>query len=292
MSTVALVLVVISAAMHAARNFLTKTALDKQAFVWLYELLGMLLFMPFLALFLYKNGFPPTGFLIFIVFSGLLHFLYWFFLTKSYDNGELSHVYPIMRSSPALVLLVSLTVLKEEITLLGFIGIILVAVGVYTINFKELSFSQVLEPLRAIRNERATQYAFLTLLSVTAYSIVDKLAVARMHPVIFAGLYPWLSMLFFTPYVFGLKGTSALRNEFAARKRSIVLCGFLGIFGYLLILIALSFERVSYVVGVRQLSVVFAVLLGTRVLDEGNRVIRLSASLIIFIGTLAIALAK
>ncbi|XPS82199.1 uncharacterized protein Dvar_02170 [Desulfosarcina variabilis str. Montpellier] len=38
MTIFAIVLVVLSAAMHAGRNYLTKKAGDKQAFVWWYEI--------------------------------------------------------------------------------------------------------------------------------------------------------------------------------------------------------------------------------------------------------------
>ncbi len=292
MSTLAIILVVISAAMHAVRNFLTKKALDKQAFVWWYELIGIFLFLPLLSFFIYREGFPAGRLLSFIAVSGIIHFLYWLFMAQSLEKGDLSHVYPIMRSSPALVLVFSVIILREDVSVLGLIGILLVAGGVYVINLKEISISHILEPFRAIRSERATQFAVLTLLSVTAYSIVDKAAVIRMHPVVFAGLYPWVSMLMFTPFVAGKKNSGSLRNEWKAHRLAIFACGFLGIFGYFLILLAMSFERVSYVVGTRQVSIVFAVLLGTGMLAEGNRQIRLVASILICIGTVTIAIAR
>jgi drug/metabolite transporter (DMT)-like permease len=292
MSTLAIVLVVISAGMHAVRNFLTKKAHDKKAFVWLYELFGITFFLPLLVFYLYREGFPSGDSLYFIAASGFLHFLYWLFLAKSLDRGELSHVYPIMRSSPAPVLVFSVLVLNETVSLTGLAGIGMVAVGVYMINLRGISLRQVLEPISSIRTERPTQLAFLTLVSVTAYSLVDKAAVSRMHPVIFAGLYPWLSMLFFTPFIAGKSEKNSLQREWKAHRLSILACGFLGIFGYFLILLALSFERVSYVVGMRQISVVFAVLLGAGILNEDNRWIRLFASIIIFFGTFTIAIAK
>ena len=46
MTPLAIVLVVLSAAMHAVRNLLTKKAADKQAFVWWYEIVGLLFFTP------------------------------------------------------------------------------------------------------------------------------------------------------------------------------------------------------------------------------------------------------
>jgi uncharacterized membrane protein len=50
-------------------------------------------------------------------------------------------------------------------------------------------------------------------------------------------------------------------------------------------------ERMSYVVGLRQLSIVFAVLLGGHLLREKNKQIRIASSIIIFIGAYLIAVA-
>ena len=113
MSTLAIILVVISAAMHAVRNFLTKKALDKQAFVWWYELIGIFLFLPLLSFFIYREGFPAGRLLSFMAVSGIIHFLYWLFMAQSLEKGDLSHVYPIMRSSPALVLVFSVIIHRK-----------------------------------------------------------------------------------------------------------------------------------------------------------------------------------
>ena len=139
MNKIVIILVVLSAVMHALRNFFTKKAYDKQAFVWLYEVFGLLFFTPVFAFVLFGEGFELSISLFLVLISGFVHFIYWFFLAKSLENVELSLVYPIMRSSPALVLVFSITVLGEEVSLLGGFGILLVAFGVYTINMEKIS---------------------------------------------------------------------------------------------------------------------------------------------------------
>jgi hypothetical protein len=76
------------------------------------------------------------------------------------------------------VLLFSVTCLGEDVSLLGVSGILLVVFGVYTISMKRLALSEISRPL----------------LSVAAYSLVDKVAVGKMHPVILAYTYPWISL--------------------------------------------------------------------------------------------------
>lgn len=289
MSTLAIVLVLLSAIMHAARNYFTKKAADKQAFVWWYEVVGLLLFTPLFLIYFPAASLTEIDVWAYIAVSGLLHFIYWVFLTRALEVGDLSLVYPIMRSSPALVLLISMVALKEDVSFRGAVGILLVAFGSYSINMQRLRFSSLMRPLLALANDRAIQFALLTLLSVTAYSIVDKVAVGRIHPVVFAYLYPWLSMALFSGYLGRLKSLGGIKDEWRTNKRAILVCGGLSIFGYFLILVAFTMDRVSYIVGLRQLSIVFAVLLGGYALEEDHRTIRLISASIIFLGTFLIA---
>lgn len=289
MNAVAILLVVLSAAMHAGRNYLTKKANDKQAFVWWYEVVGLLLFTPLFLIYFPEASMASLSVWSFILASGLLHFIYWVLLTKALETGDLSLVYPIMRSSPALVLLFSIFVLNEALSVQGVIGILLVALGSYTINMQRLNFNEMVRPLRALSNDRAIQFAFLTLLSVTFYSIVDKVAVGHIHPVVFAYLYPWFSMLFFSGYLGRRKKKGEIKNEWQMNRTAILICGFLSIFGYFLILVAFTIDRVSYIVGLRQVSIVFAVLLGGYGLKEKHQKMRFTSASIIFVGTFLIA---
>jgi uncharacterized membrane protein len=291
MHPLAILLVLLSAAMHAFRNFFNKKAFDKQAFVWWYEVFGLIFFTPLFLFTLLHEGTNTHVSITFIFLSGCVHFIYWYFLTKALEKGDLSLIYPIMRSSPALVLIFSITILGEDVSVLGVTGILLVAIGVYTINMESLALSELLRPFRAMTRDRAIQFAFLTLFSVACYTLVDKIAVSQMHPVIFAYVYPWISLGLFSGYIFKAKSADILKKEWALHKSSILACGVLSIFGYFLILVAFTMERMSYVAGLRQLSIVFAVLLGGHFLKEKNKRIRIAASIIIFLGAYLIAVA-
>ena len=149
-----ILLVLLSAAMHALRNFFNKKALDKQAFVWWYELFGLIFFTPVFIFTLFQEGTHTLISKTFVILSGFIHFVYWYFLTKALEKGDLSLTYPIMRSSPALVLIFSITILGENVSLLGITGILLVAFGVYTINMESLGFSELFRPFRAMTRDR------------------------------------------------------------------------------------------------------------------------------------------
>jgi drug/metabolite transporter (DMT)-like permease len=223
--------------------------------------------------------------------SGLLHFLYWLWLAHALEAGDLSRVYPIARSAPALVLVVAVVFMGERVSPAGAAGVLLAALGVYTISLERLSPAALTRPLRNIGNDAAARYALLTLVAVAAYSIVDKQAVTRFHPVAFAFIYPWFSLALLSSYLFVRRPRGGLRREWRSNRRSILVCGVLGIFGYFLILVAFSFERVSYVVGLRQISIIFSVLLGTIVLRERHARQRLLSAIMIFSGVFLITMA-
>jgi len=186
----------------------------------------------------------------------------------------------------------SVAFLGEQVSSTGIVGILLVAVGVYTIGMNRLSLAELTRPMRAVRSDLATRFALLTLVMVAAYSLADKIAVIEMHPVVFAYLYPWVSMALFSLYLGNTKRLSKeVIREWAFNKTGILICGVLSIFGYFFILAAFTLERVSYIVGLRQLSIVFAVLLGGHFLKEENRLVRIVSSAVIFLGAYLIAVA-
>ncbi len=292
MSALAIAFVLISALCHAVRSLFTKESGDKQIFLWLYSIFALLFFSPLFFYFIYRVGITQPVAYAWCFGSGFIHFLYWLFLTQSYKDGDLSHVYPIMRSSPALVLVIAVLFLGEQVSVQGVCGILLVAIGVYIINMKRISADELLEPVKSIAHDRSTRFAFLTLLSVAFYSIVDKMAVNFIHPILFTFIHLLCGMCFYTPYILLTKNAEMIKQEWNSGLSRIIASGVIGIFGYMLILIAFTIERVSYIVGLRQTSIVFAVLMGSHFLKEKHQGIRLTGSFIIFTGGFLISLAK
>lgn len=292
MSALAIVLVLLSALFHALRSLFTKESGDKQIFLWLYSIIALLFFSPLFFYFFFRVGINNPAAYAWCAGSGFIHFLYWLFLTRAYKEGDLSHVYPIMRSSPALVLIIAVLVLGEQVSLQGVAGILLVAVGVYIINMKRISGQELLAPVKSMAHDRSTQFAFLTLISVAIYSIVDKMAVAHIHPILFSFLHLFCGMCYYTPYIAFTKNATQIKKEWKSGTVRIIMAGIIGIVGYAFILVAFTIERVSYIVGLRQTSIVFAVLMAGHFLKDKHQGIRLTGALIIFAGGFLISLAE
>jgi drug/metabolite transporter (DMT)-like permease len=289
MNSLAISLVLIAAVMHALRDTLTKNSSDKQIFVWWLSALSSLFFLPIVLFFLTKEGLSLNGFL-FAMALGMVHFVYWVLYSKTYEHGEISHVYPIMRSAPALVLVFAVFLLGESVTTLGVSGILIITLGLFTLNLKKLSLHDLSEPFRSIRHEKSVRYAFLTMLLVATYSTLDKVGISLVHPFIYAFL---ISISALVPYSFYLSRTKTLQaflEPIKLHRKKVLLAAFLATFNYPLVLLALEFSPVSYVTGFRQISVVFAVFFGGFLLKEKLTPSRIAGSFLIFIGSLLIAL--
>ena len=116
MSALAIALVLISALFHALRSLFTKESGDKQIFLWLYSLFALLFYSPLFFYFLFRVGMGPYPAAYAWCFGSRLYSLPVLVIHDTIlQRGDLSHVYPIMRSSPALVLVVAVLFLGERV---------------------------------------------------------------------------------------------------------------------------------------------------------------------------------
>ena len=87
------------------------------------------------------------------------------------------------------------------------------------------------------------------------------MAVDFIHPILFAFSHLFCGMCYYTPYILITKKADIIQKEWNTGLVRIIMSGVIGITGYSMILIAFTIDRVSYIVSLRQLSVVFAVLM-------------------------------
>lgn len=277
-------LVVASAFFHALWNLMVKGGADKVAYMWLMNLTSLLTTLPVFFLLLSDWSLPITA-VPYMLGSGLAEALYFFSLGKAYEHGDLSLVYPIARSSPLYLFALAAIFLGEEISPLGVFGILLVVIGVYMIHLRGLSPRNFLVPVISIRS-RASQFALLAALSTSIYSLIDKAGVLKVGPMIYAFWLDFFITALLTPLVLLRGGLSSLAVELKSQGLKIAVSGFLMRVGYLMVLLAMSMAQVSYILSIRQLSIVIVSFLGAGLLGEEYWRVRLIASFLIFSGVL------
>jgi uncharacterized membrane protein len=123
------------------------------------------------------------------------------------------------------------------------------------------------------------------------YSVIDKVGVQTLHPV----LYIWfinLWMATFMGFYLILRGEVSFIKIWKESKKEILTIAILQNVAYLLVLMALQMSKVSYVVAFRQVGALFGAGMGIYFLRESYWKTRITGALILTLGLFLIGLAK
>jgi len=288
----AIALVLASALLHAWWSVSIKGSRDPLVFNALQTVLplaGLLASLPAVDL-----GLIPARAWACLGATTLCHTGYFWWLSRAYEHGDLGLVYPIARSTPAFLPLVTVPLLGERLTLPGIVGIATVVAGMWLVQLRPgLRRSAFAEP--------ATRYALLTLATTVGYSLFDKAAMADLAAGPWSGPVPravfWNLLLWssagcvFSALVALRRGiaplVAAARADLATPTRAAAV----SLVGYALILQAFTLAPASYVVAVRQSSVLFALALAALRLHERPGRLRLAGAVLTVAGVALIAVA-
>ena len=159
-------------------------------------------------------------------------------------------------------------------------GAALVALGVFALARPEGA--------SAVPARRAIGYGLLTGVLIAAYTICDKRAVGEygVPPVV----QQWATSVGLSSLLapWAIRHRGEVRRRWAASRREVVAIGVLVPAAYILVLAALTFSPVSYVAPAREVSILFATLMGTHLLSEGRSARRLAAAVTVVVGVVAL----
>lgn len=282
MPILALVLLFLSASMHAMWNFLLKSSEEKYiAMGWQVILSGALS----LGL-IFFTGLPPRSMWGFAVISMILEAIYFILLCIAYSDHDFSLVYPIARgAAPALLVVWTAIFLHEQLTTSGYIGLALITGGMMVIGATTLIRSNGEKPhLRGILT------ALSVALIISIYTFIDGTAV-KNGPALPYGLSMFVMVPFVTtPYLTRKYGWSHFANMWNKKRGYLLLGGVLGLVAYMLALFAYTFAPLSYSGAIREVSAVIGAFLGWRFLKEEMGGVRVVGSAIVFTGVMVIAI--
>ncbi|MGI8687264.1 MAG: EamA family transporter [Thermomicrobiales bacterium] len=276
-------LLLCSALLHAGWNLLVKRAREKIVFIWLALVVGFVAFSPALAF----AARLPSRVWPYVLFSTLFEVAYFFTLTRAYDHGDFSLVYPIARgAAPGLLLLWSALFLNETPRPGGFIGLALVLIGLMIVGG-----TQWLRGDRRVVSRGSVGLALAVATCISLYSVIDGGAVRFAPPLTYAVVVQGCIALMSAPIVIARYGPRMMAIEWRANWPRILTVGLFSLTTYTLVLFAFAHTRVAYAGAVREVSIVFAALIGWRFLGETFGPLRTVGALLIFIGIFTIALA-
>lgn len=278
MATFVVLLVLLSALMHAGWNAFLHLSGDR---LWL---LGMMS-IPYVvvsAIGVTVLPAPAPASWPYIAASVVLEFAYCVTLIRAYRSGDFGQIYPIARGlSPMLVFVGALVFAHEALEPLAAAGVALVSVGIMSLAFR-----------RGMRfSGESVPYALLTGFFIATYSVVDGLG-ARL-----AGngisYIMWVYLLWNIPQfvmVWRLRG--GMQQMFASKPAALkgMMAGVIALSAYCLVIEAFRYLPIATVSALRELSSIFAVLIGWLFMKEKLTARRVIACALVTCGAVLIRL--
>jgi phosphonate utilization associated putative membrane protein len=165
-----LVAILISVVMHVTWNLLARHTRADAEFLWWAIGGHILLFGPWSLVSMARQAQDLSQLLSYMSVSSVALFIYFAALRTAYRRAPVALVYPLARSAPLLIALISVVFLGDHLSPLGWAGII-----ASTVSILQLGASG-----RHGVTRGALLPAALAACATTVYSLADKLAVSQL----------------------------------------------------------------------------------------------------------------
>ena len=226
-------------------------------------------------------GLPAGTAWRFIAASAAIHFGYYITLAGAYHRGDLSFAYPLMRGvAPLIVTVLGVLFLGEEPSATTLLGIALISIGIIVIAW----FASGRHP------PAAAGWALANAAIIALYTLVDGTGVRASGNA--AGYVTWLIFLEGLPFlawIYWRRGRAAA-HYIGSRWRRGLAGGAASLAAYGIVLWAMTRAPVAVVAALREVSVLFAALIGALVLKEGFGWRRMAGAATVVAGVAALKL--
>lgn len=288
----ALALVLLAGLIHASWNIAAKKAGGDVRFAAFTTVVNIVAWAP-LGLWLAWDALPLWGReeWALLAASALLHCGYYLFLLRGYRKADLTVVYPLARGSgPLLSSLAAVVLLGERISALGAVGIAGVVGGVFLIAGGPGLWRRSQDAAAAQRIRKGMFYGVLSGVFIASYTVVDGYAVKvlLLSPILVD--YVGSILRIFVVGVPVLRDLPAARALWRLQWKYAIFVGVVSPVSYVLVLYAMQTAPLSHVAPAREVSMLFAALIGGQLLGEGDRWLRLVGAGCIAAGVMALAL--
>ncbi|WP_429221579.1 EamA family transporter [Methanobacterium oryzae] len=258
---------------------------DEYIITWAFGFFAL----PFLALPLVFFKTPNLGsaFWLALIIGGILNLLATVFHMKSIKKSDLSVTVPLMAFTPLFLLITAPLIIGEYPTLLGIIGVVLIVIGSYVLNFNDKE-KGYLTPFKAMLEEHGPRLMLVAAFLLSLSSTVDKIGVLNSSPIFWA-----FSVHIFTTLTLAPILLYEIENHLKISSTELKILISIGIFSALSIIFqmtAISLTLVAYVIAIKRTSIVISVLLGHFIFKEIDIKERLLGASIMIIGVILITL--
>ncbi|HET7400150.1 MAG TPA: DMT family transporter [Usitatibacter sp.] len=287
MTGLALGLVLVAAFSHASWNYLLKKSGGGPGLVAAASVCSLALYAPVaIGVMAWQHyAFQPVHLVLMLV-SGLIHTSYFLLLDRAYrSGGDLSIVYPLARATgPMITIAVAITILGERPGAVPLAGAVLIAASALLLTGNPLAWHRG-------ESRHAVGFALLTGCMIAMYTVWDKASVARwlVPPLLFDWGCNAFRVLVLVPFT-RRRQPGAITRAWRERRGTVLAIALLSPLSYILVLTAMVFTPVSLVAPAREVSILFAALMGAHLLREGDLARRAIAAAGMVLGMAGLAL--
>jgi uncharacterized membrane protein len=286
-TALALGLVLTAALIHASWNYLLKRSGGGAGLITVTNLVSLVVYGPLAIAVAYYSAYqfqPVHAALMFA--SGMVHTTYFLLLDRAYrSGGDLSIVYPLARATgPLITIGVAIVVLGERPSAVAIAGAVLIGISALMLTGNPFAWHKS-------EARHAVGFALLTGGTIAIYTLWDKLSVAKW--LIAPLVYDWGCNLFRCAVLVPLthrRSPGGISTAWRERRRAAIAIGLLSPLSYILVLTAMVFTPVSLVAPAREVSILFAALMGAHLLREGDVMRRAIAAVGMVLGISGLAL--
>lgn len=268
----ALLLVLLAALLHAVWNVAAKKAGGSHHFVLMSAILIVLLWAPVGVWaawgVLGDWGWREWGL---VGVSGLTHLVYFNVLLKGYRVADLTVVYPVARGSgPLITALLAVLLLGERLSATGLLGVLGIAAGIWLVAGGPSLWQQVQDPAQRGRVRAGVLWGGLTGSLIAGYTVIDGYAVKVMliSPILIDYFGNLMRIPFMLPACW--RDRAGWSAAWRGQWRYALVMAALSPLAYVLVLYAVRLAPLSHVAPAREVSMLFAALLGGRLLGESD----------------------
>lgn len=216
----------------------------------------------------------------YLLAAALVHYLYYALMLNAYRVGDMSQVYPIARGiAPLLVALLAALLAGEVLGPLSAVAVFILSAGIFVLAFSGHGV-----------NRKAVMLALFTGVAIAGYSFLSGVGVRKSESLL--GYIAWLEIATGV----GMAAVAYVRRksvvvEFARTQwRAGFIAGLLAVTGYAIALWAMSVLAMASVVALRETSVVFAAIIGSVFLREGDARRRVAAAVAVLVGVVLLGI--
>jgi len=285
-------LIILAGFIHASWNIAAKKADGDARFAFQSSAFMALVWAP-VGLWLGWRELPRWGAREwgFVAASGVLHVFYYVVLLRGYRRSDLTVVYPLARGSgPLLSSLVAVVFLGERLTGVGLAGVAGVVGGVFLVAGGPRLWRRTHDASQRERVRKGVLYGVATGVFIASYTVVDSYAVKwlAMSPILLDYMGNFVRLGLLAPAV--LRDRPQAARLWRTQWKFALLVAAISPVSYVLVLYAVQQAPISHVAPAREVSMLFAALVGGHLLREGDRVLRIVGALFIAAGVVALAL--